>query len=253
MDLFINEQYPENKETIIFLHADGLAGWMWEEQVKAFGDYHCLVLDLPEHGRSQEAGAFTIERTAEMIVDLIKTRAHDKKAHLVGISLGAQIIVQILSKEPESVDHAFISGTLVRNDPPTESFLKLLNHLIKIYLPVKNDNLSIGSYIRSYNIPKSLIKKFKESTYAIHSESAERIIRENMLFKMPNGLDKAKVPALVMAGEKDYIIVKESAKDLLNVLPNSKGAMVLKVGHMWNMENPEIFNKILRAWINDNI
>jgi pimeloyl-ACP methyl ester carboxylesterase len=72
-----------------------------------------------------------------------------------------------------------------------------------------------------------------------------------MLFKMPNGLKNAEAPVLVMTGEKDYKIIKESAKDLINVLPNSKGAMALKVGHMWNIENPELFNKTLRAWITD--
>ena len=64
---------------------------------------------------------------------------------------------------------------------------------------------------------------------------------------MPSGLEKAEVPVLVMTGEKDYKIIKESARDLLNVLPNSKGAMALKVGHMWNIENPELFNNVLEV------
>ena len=46
MKLYIKETGQDNQETIIFLHGGGLAGWMWEEQVKAFNDYHCLVPDL---------------------------------------------------------------------------------------------------------------------------------------------------------------------------------------------------------------
>lgn len=57
---------------------------------------------------------------------------------------------------------------------------------------------------------------------------------------------------LVMFGEKDYRIIKESADELLNVIPNSKGAVARKVGHMWNMEKPKLFNDVLRAWITDN-
>lgn len=103
--------------------------------------------------------------------------------------------------------------------------------------------------MRSYNLPKSIFKKFKESTYIIKPDSSDRIIRENMLFKMPDGLQNADVPVLVMTGEKDYRIIQGSARDLRSVLPNSKRASALKVGHMWNMENPELFNKTLRAWI----
>jgi len=251
MNLYIKETGKNNEETLLFLHGDGIAGWMWDKQVKSFSDYHCIVVDLPGHGKSSEAKSFTIKNTTEMIIDLIQDQAHSKKTHLVGISIGAQVVVQILGTAPEVVDHALISGTLVRTAPPTKNFLKLLNHLIEIYTPVKNNPLFIKSYMRSYNIPKNLYNKFKESTCIIKQDSLDRIIRENMLFKMPEGLGNVYTPVLVMTGEKDYRIINESAKNLINVLPNSKRAYALKVGHIWNMENPELFNNVLRAWIND--
>ncbi len=251
MSLYIKETGKNSDETILFLHGDGIAGWMWDKQIESFSDYHCIVVDLPGHGKSSEAKSFTVKDTAEMIIGIIRDQAHGKKAHLVGISMGAQVVVQILGIAPEVVDHALISGTLVRTVPPTEIFLKLLNNLIEIYIPVKNNPLFIKSYMRSYNIPKNLLNKFKESTYIIKQDSLDRIIRENMLFKMPEGLGNVYVPVLVMTGEKDYRIVNESAKKLMNVLPNSKRAYALRVGHMWNMENPELFNNVLRAWIND--
>ena len=68
---------------------------------------------------------------------------------------------------------------------------------------------------------------------------------------MPDNLEHVDVPVLVMAGEKDYRIINESALNLLNVLPNSKGAVALKVGHLWNIENPDLFNNVLRSWLKD--
>jgi pimeloyl-ACP methyl ester carboxylesterase len=251
MDLYIKETGKNNDETIIFLHGGGIAGWMWDKQVEAFHDYHCIVPDLPEHGKSAEVKPFNIQRSADMIIDIIQNQAQGGKAHLVGISLGAQIIVQILSKAPEVVDHALISGTLVHSIPHTETFLKLLNYLIKVYEPVKDTNFFIKANMRTYNMPKILFNEFKESTLLIKPDSLNRILKENMLFKMPNSLERAEAPVLVMTGQKDYKIIKESARDLLNILPNSKGAMALRAGHMWNMENSELFNNVLRAWITD--
>lgn len=252
MGLYIKETGKNKDETIIFLHSEGTAGWIWDKQLEAFSDYHCIVPDIPGHGKSAGIKPFIIQSAADMVIDIIKNKAKNGKAHLVGISLGAQIIVQILATVPQIVDHALISGTLVHNSEPSESFLKLLNYLIKVYLPDKNKTIRIMSYVRSYNMPKSLRGKFKESTYVIEQDSANRIIRENMLFKMLSNLEKANVPVLVMNGQKDYIKIKESAINLLNVLPNSKGAIALKIGHLWNIENPELFNKTLRAWITDN-
>ncbi len=251
MSLYIKETGKNNHETIVFLHGDGIAGWMWDNQLEAFKDYHCIVPDLPGHGKSAEVKPFSIESSADMIIDIIKNHAHNGKAHLVGISLGAQIIVQLLSANPEIVDHVLISGTLVRNFEPSETFLNLLDNLIETYLPDKNKTIRIMSYVRSYNIPKNLHSKFKESTYIIEPCSLDKIIRENMLFRMPSGLKNANVPVLIMTGQKNSIIIKESAMDLLNMLPNSKGAVALKVGHLWNIENPELFNEVLKSWLKD--
>lgn len=251
MGLYIKETGKNNGETMIFLHGEGIAGWMWDKQVEAFSDYHCIVPDLPGHGKSAEVESFAVQSAADMIIDIIKNKAKNGKAHLVGMSLGAQIVVQILSTAPEVINHALISGALVRNSQPTETFLELLNHLIEVYLPDKNKTIRIMSYVRSYNIPKNLRGKFKESTYIIEPYSLDKIIRENMLFRMPSGLKNVNVPVLVMTGQKDFIIIKESAIDLLNMLPNSKGAMALKVGHLWNMENPELFNSVLKSWLKE--
>ena len=251
MKLYIKETGQDNQETIIFLHGGGLAGWMWEEQVKAFNDYHCLVPDLPEHGHSLDVKPFTIEGTAKMIVDIIKTRGNCGKAHLVGLSLGAQIIIQILSTAPEVVNHALVSGTLVRSIPHTSTFLKLLDYLIRVYEPVKDTDFFIKANMRTYNLPKSFFNDLKESTRLIKPDSLNRILKENMIFKMPSGLEKDDEPVLVMVGEKDYKILKKSANDLMNVLSNSKGAVALKWGHVWNLESPKLFNIVLRRWIND--
>ena len=248
MKLFFKETGTGKQETIIFLHGGGLAGWIWDEQLKSFADYHCIVPDLPEHGQSAEVKPFTIDSTAAMVVDLIKNHAHGK-AHLVGLSLGAQIIVQILATHPEVVDHAIITGTLIRTIPRTETFLKLLDYTFKVYEPVKDTRFFIKANMRMYNISKNHFDHFKESTLQLKSDSLNRILHENLFFKIPSGLEKADVPVLVVWGEKDYKVIKESARDLINVLPNSKAYVVPKLGHVWNMESPELFNKVLRSWI----
>ena len=129
------------------------------------------------------------------------------------------------------------------------SFLELLDYTIKVYEPVKNTDFFIKANMRTYNMPKTLFDKFKESSLLIKNDSLNRILKENMFFKLPDGLDKIEVPVLVMVGEKDYTIIKESASDLLMSLPISEGYTAPNVGHAWNFEDPELFNRVLRRWI----
>lgn len=249
MNLYFKETGRNSAETIIFLHELNMAGWMWDMQVEAFPDYHCIVPDLPEHGKSINNRPFTIKSAVKQVIELFKEKAHNGRAHLVGISLGAQIILQILNNAPEMVDHAFISGALVNISKPSDAFLKLFNYLLDAYIPVKDHHLSIGSYIRCYGIPKNQRRNFITSTRVVKQDSAREILKENIFFKMPSKLDKTDVPVLVMAGEKDYTIIKESTQELVGILPNSRAFLAPGVGHIWNMEKPNLFNEVLRRWI----
>ncbi len=249
MTLHIKETGRDNPATIVFLHELNMAGWMWDKQQEAFPDYHCIVPDLPEHGKSIDTPPFTIRSAANQVIELIKDHAHKGKAHLVGISLGAQIILQILNNAPERVNNAFISGALVNISKPSDTFLELFNYLLDAYIPVKNHPLSIGSYIRCYNIPKNQRKNFKKSTILIKPNSAREILKENILFKIPDKLDKIDTPVLIIAGEKDYTIIKNSTRELADVIPNSRAFFAPEVGHVWNIEKPELFNEVLRRWI----
>jgi pimeloyl-ACP methyl ester carboxylesterase len=252
MDMYFKETGKNSGETIIFLHEGTIAGWMWDEQLNAFKDYHCIVPDLPGHGHSSELKPFTINNTAELIIDIIRDHGHNGRAHLVGISLGGQIILQILSMNPEVVDHAIISGTLLRKLPNTDELLKLIDYAIKVYKPVKDTEFFIKANMRTFNMPKKFFGKFKESTHILEINSLERVLKENMLFEMPDGLENIEIPVLILTGEKDYRIIKEAARNLNNVIPTSKVYMVPKVGHLWNLEEPQLFNKVLRKWIGED-
>ena len=80
--------------------------------------------------------------------------------------------------------------------------------------PVKDTEFFIKANMRTYNMPKKFFGKFKESTHHLKNDSLERVLKENMLFKIPDGLGNIEIPVLVLTGEKDYKIIKESARDL---------------------------------------
>jgi pimeloyl-ACP methyl ester carboxylesterase len=251
MNLFFNENGQSSSETIIFIHGLGISGWMWNEQLEFFHDYHCIIPDLPEHGKSRALNHFTIDDAAESIVELINEHAHNQLVHLVGISLGAQVVLQILSKAPELVNSAFISGALISTNSNNATLLKSLYHTLEVYQPVKNSDFFIKANMRTYNMPKRFYKEFKKSTASIENKNLEEILRENITFKLPIGLENLEVPLLVMVGEKDYKIIKKSALAIIEKLPESESAMACNVGHLWNLESPKLFNSVLYSWLTE--
>lgn len=245
--LYVKETGPANAPTIVFLHGGGVSGWMWGPQIERLGDYHCLVPDLPEHGQSSGVKPFSILDAVARINDLIRRRAHDKRAHVVGLSLGGQITTALLAAAPEVVDHAVLSGTLVRPLPG----VSLINAMVKLYMPFKDLDFMIRANMQPLGLPEKYFAQVKEDTRLMTAEGLARVFTENMRFSAPAGLSRANVPTLVLAGQKEYGILRKSACDLVNVMPKAKAYLAPNVGHAWNIQNPDLFTRALRAWITD--
>lgn len=56
-------------------------------------------------------------------------------------------------------------------------------------------------------------------------------------------------PAAVFAGEKELGAVKKRARQLLRALGNGKTYIVRGYSHVWCLENPELFQQTVRAWM----
>jgi len=245
MGLYVKEVGKNNRETIVFLHAGMSSGWMWNKHLEALNDYHCLVPDLLEHGRSTEVKPFRMEGAAEDVIDLIK-----EKAHVVGLSLGAQTAVQILSMAPEVVDHAVITGTLTCEVGSNLSVL--MNIFFKVYMCLKDTDFFIKMGMRAQNIPAEYFEEVKKDVKALTWSSLNNITRENSSFKISENLCKSENRVLILTGEKEVKVVHESAVDLNKCLSNSKAYKITNFGHTWPLESPELFSSVVRTWINDN-
>jgi pimeloyl-ACP methyl ester carboxylesterase len=84
--------------------------------IEQLPEFHCLALDLPQHGRSTHL-AFTMQSAAQAAAAVVRQQAHGGTAHIIGLSLGAQVLVALLSQSPEVAASAIISSALLRPLP----------------------------------------------------------------------------------------------------------------------------------------
>jgi pimeloyl-ACP methyl ester carboxylesterase len=224
---------------------------MWQPQVEHLGDYHCLVPDLPEHGRSVSEGPFSIKYAAALVHNLIQDRAHGGRANVIGLSLGGQVAVELLSQYPDVVDHAIVSGTLVRPIPMIRPLTPLIRAVLWCYEPFKNQDFWIRSNMKGYSIPMEYEAYFREDTRLTTPDSLSRLLVESMNYRLPSRLGRVTSPTLVVVGQKELRITYQSARDLVAAIPAAQGKVALNVGHSWNLEAHVLFTQMLRAWIED--
>jgi pimeloyl-ACP methyl ester carboxylesterase len=257
--LFVQASGPVNVPKIVFLHGGGGGAWMWEPAIALLPDYRCLAPDLPEHGHSRAIGPFSMKLAAEKVAQVIREQAGGK-AVVVGLSEGAQVLVQLLADSPELVERAFISSALLRPIPGTgwASSPAMLRWSYRVSIPpFRNTDWWIRLNMKyAAGVPDQYYAQFKKDFQETTESNFVNLMVANQAFRLPPGLEKATAPALIVTGQKEYSAMKQSARDLAAVLPNACLAQVnlgegasLGSEHNWGLTAPEIFARTLRAWI----
>jgi pimeloyl-ACP methyl ester carboxylesterase len=258
-NLFFEKEGRADKPVIVFLHGGGAAGWMWREVVRKLRDrYLCLIPDLPEQGNSTQTGPFSHALAAEMVAELIREQVGGP-SHVVGLSEGAQVAVELLSRSPELVNHALISSALLR---PVKAAAMMSSPAMARWsyrwamAPFKKWDWWIRLNMKySAGIPEDYYEDFKRSFQQTTEDSLVNILSA-VNYRLPAGLQKVLSPCLVVTGSKEYKEMHQSARDLVAVLPNSRGVVVslgekssLASEHNWAMTAPDLFSEALAAWI----
>jgi pimeloyl-ACP methyl ester carboxylesterase len=250
MSLHLTETGPESAPTIVFLHGGGVGGWSWRPQVEAFrADYHCLVPDLPGHGQSEVPGPdpFAITGAARVVAKMIHERAHDGRAHLVGLSLGAQVGVAVMAVAARLVDRAVFSGASVRPNAAAD----FIEPLLWLYAPLKNISAVIRANQRSLGVPPEYSAEFAADTRRVRVGTLAQIMSASLRFEVPPGLTRLKNPTLVLVGEKEPRTQRRSARRLAASMAGGSAYLVRGMIHNWPLAAPELFNRTLRAWLED--
>jgi pimeloyl-ACP methyl ester carboxylesterase len=232
---------------------------MWQPQVERLTDYHLLVPDLPGHGDSSPIRLTSVGDVAGRVAELIREKAHGGKAHVVGLSLGAQVVVYLLAQAPERVDHAVISSALLK--PMAHSWLYnpgLLRFLFNTSVaPFRNSRWWARVNMKySSGIPDGYFPMFFEIFQKMTASEFVDMTRVGLDNSIPQGLSRANNSCLVLCGQKEYREMHESTRAIAAALPNARAYQVtypksvpLREQHNWSMTYPELFTRTVRAWV----
>jgi pimeloyl-ACP methyl ester carboxylesterase len=230
---------------IVFLHGGPLSSRMWEPQLENLSnDFYCLAPDLPGHGKSQ-AEAFSLEGAAKRVVELIRAKAPEGKAALIGLSLGGAVALTMLNNAPEVVSRVMVSGTAA----------KLGNLLGKLSLGMLGMMSAIPvekqaeATLNQLAVPagcRELV--WDDLVRGATPEYSRMTIQALMGMTLPQRIN---CPLLVAVGAKETIPARQAAQKLLKLYPHARGLVVPGLHHLWNLENPGLFASTVREWMSE--
>ena len=264
-NLAYEEIGEENSETILFLHAKLLDKWIWRKQKEGydryFYGYHCIFLDLPNHGESISKDEFSIEKSSieisEFISHIINNKGIDN-VNIVALGIGGSIAIEILNKNPHLIGTLIISGPEIADYKESESD-SIANGLAKTqseYLNEKSDMFITKAYLRYFGIKKEHYNDM-EKILDISINDERKIAFESLNYTIPESLKDnkdiiEKDNILIIYGTKEDLNCTKSAIDLKSIFTNAKLVEIIRGNHLWNIIDDELFNTIISNFIRDN-
>ena len=128
-NLAYEEIGEENSETILFLHAKLLDKWIWKRQKEDYDKYfigfHCIFLDLPNHGDSISKEEFSIDKSSIEISEFISHIINNKgieRVNIVSLGIGGSIAIEILNENPNIIDNLILSGLEIADYKESETY-----------------------------------------------------------------------------------------------------------------------------------
>lgn len=246
--LFVHEVGPVGAPTILFLHAIATSGWMWERQIAALPEYRCIVPDLPGHGQSAAVPWTSLNDTAGLVAEIIRRRATGGRAHIVGLSLGSYVGLQLMSTAGEVVDRAVLSGL---NVLPLPGF-GLMSIMGYAMAPFLKTNAFIRANAKALRVPEDSFEEYRRSVQQLSRRSYLRASGDAGRFRLPVNAASITAPTLLIAGAREHPLILRSLKETVAGLSNAEGRIAPDVGHGWNGEKPELFTQTIRAWLSQS-
>ena len=216
--MIVKEYGESNKDIIILLHGGGLSWWNYEEVSEILkSNYHVILPILDGHSGS-DRDFTSIENNANEIIEYIDNNYNGNVKLIGGLSLGAQILLDILSKRDNICEYAIIESALVC---PMKMTNILIESSINMSYGLINKKWFSKLQFKSLKIKKELFDKYYIDSSNITKNNMISFLKANSNYHLKN-IKTNKSKSIVIVGSKERPIMIKSAKRIHDELINSE-------------------------------
>jgi len=242
------EANPQGAPPVLLLHGLGSAGgdWLFQLEALAGAGYRALAPDLRGFGRSSAPPKVTVKAMADdMALFLRKVEA--VPAHVVGISMGGAVALQLALDHPEAVRKLVLVNTFARLKPRSlnEALYLLARTVIAVFLSPQKQAAMVAKRIFPRPEQESLRKKLYQRIINTNPCAYRAAMASLRRFNVVERLGELKMPTLVVTGSEDTTIPPEAQEELVRNIPGARQVLIEGGGHAVIADSSEAFNRAL--------
>ena len=239
---------------LVFLHAFPLNRSMWAPQVATLSQqFRTIAIDLRGHGESDAPlWSFSLDQYADDVSALLDHLAIPQ-AILVGLSMGGYISLAFSKRYSHRLQALVLADTRAQADSAEgragryqlaqTAYTKGTQAVAETMLPKLLGSTSLQH--------KPELVEYVRNT--IHQAHVSGILVDLMaMADRPDSLTHLRTitcPTLVVIGQEDFTTPLADAELMAREIPGARLAVIPASGHVSNREQPEVFNDLLRGFV----
>jgi 3-oxoadipate enol-lactonase len=235
---------------ILLIHGWTLDLDMWEPQARELRD-SLRIIRYDRRGFGLSSGRPSLPHDVTDVLALCE-HLRLRSVAVLGMSQGARVAAHVAAANPELVSHVVFDGAPAgimldhegaQNDTPIARYRELAR---------------TGEFLQEWRKhPLTQLRTRDAQSQELLQRMLERYRAEDLLETDAQGLpplrDEAiRAPALIISGALDLESRVRAADALARCFPASERAIVPEAGHMPNLDNPRVYNDLLRQFMGRN-
>ena len=251
------EQAGEGRD-LLFLHTAGSDGRQYHHLLAdpaLRADWRMTAFDLPSHGRSTPPAGLhegewllTTDRYVEAIVAAADALGLERPV-VLGCSMGGEICLELALRHPDRFAAVVACQAADRVEGRQVAWAKHARVNEKLFVPEWVDGLM------SPTAPPARRAEVRwaygQSAHGVYWGDIEFYSREWDARDRVGGIDTARCPVHILAGEYDYSCTPELARATAERIPGARFTEMAGLGHFPMAEDPQVFLGYLRPVLAD--
>ena len=217
-----------NRGVIILLHGGGLSWWNYRKEAEMLQrDFHVIIPVLDGHAES-DRNFTTIEDNAKEIISFIDEKFDSSVLLIGGLSLGGQILLEILSQRADICKYAIVESALVVPSKLTYAMIKPI--FGSCYGLIKQKWFSKLQF-KSLKMNQEFFNDYYRDTCKITRQNMIAFLQANSIYSIKNSLGNSNARVSVFVGERENSAMKISAKMIHAKIEGSSLRIIEKMYH----------------------
>lgn len=206
--------------TMIFIHGGGLSDWSLKPIVDEFQKkFHVITPIIDGHGEAAAETFVSIPNSAAKLIHYIDTQCNGRVFAIAGLSIGAQIVTEVISQRDDITQYAIIESALVY---PIKGIITFTAPAYQMCYGLIKQRWFSKLQAKSLCVPADMLEIYYNDSIKMSKQSLINMTLSNGTYNLKESISSTKAKVLIIVGKKEISVMKKSAKRLHKEISGSE-------------------------------